>query len=93
MLLLIFSLMEIIKPLLIPFCFITAWVFILSLVVSLGLMVVDVINRAKTMHQIPCSNCQYFTNDYRLKCSVNPFQASTEAAISCQDYQVKENYS
>ena len=93
MLLLIFSLIEIIKPLLIPVCFITAWIFILSLAVSLGTMVVDVVHRSKTMHQIPCSNCQYFTNDYRLKCSVNPFQANTEEAISCQDYQVKENYS
>ncbi|MDJ0580351.1 hypothetical protein [Crocosphaera sp.] len=43
------------------------------------------------MHKIPCSNCQYFTNDYRLKCPVNPFQASTEAAINCQDYHKREN--
>ena len=93
MLLLIVSLIEIIKPLLIPLCLITAWVFILSLVVSLGTMIFDVVNRSKMMHQIPCSNCQYFTNDYRLKCSVNPFQANTEAAINCQDYQGRENYS
>ena len=93
MLLLILSLIEMIKPLLIPVCFITAWVFIIILIVSLGTMVFDVIKRSQTMHQIPCSNCQYFTNDYRLKCSVNPFQANTEAAINCRDYQERENYS
>ncbi|MGK7958023.1 MAG: hypothetical protein AB4063_22620 [Crocosphaera sp.] len=61
------------------------------LVSSIIGMIVDVIKRSKKMHQIPCSDCQYFTNDYRLKCPVNPFQASTEAAINCQDYQVREN--
>ena len=82
-----------IKPLLIPVCFIIAWVFIVILIVSLGTMVFDVIKRSQIMHQIPCSNCQYFTNDYRLKCPVNPFQANTEAAINCRDYQERENYS
>ncbi|MGK7959817.1 hypothetical protein [Crocosphaera sp.] len=42
------------------------------------------------MHQIPCSDCQYFTNDYRLKCPVNPFQANTESAINCQDYHQRK---
>ncbi|MGK7880883.1 MAG: hypothetical protein AB4060_12385 [Crocosphaera sp.] len=65
--------------------------FILVLGSSVIAMIVDVIKRAKKMHKIPCSNCQYFTNDYRLKCPVNPFQASTEAAINCQDYHKQEN--
>jgi hypothetical protein len=42
---------------------------------------------AKTMHQIPCARCRYFTNDYRLKCSVHPQIANTEGAINCRDYQ------
>ncbi|WP_279327060.1 hypothetical protein [Crocosphaera subtropica] len=42
------------------------------------------------MHEIPCSHCQYFTNDYHLKCPVNPFQANTEEAINCKDYQMRE---
>ncbi len=91
MLILIFSLINRIQTLIIPLRLITAWVFILVLSSSVIAMIVDVIKRAKKMHKIPCSNCQYFTNDYRLKCPVNPFQASTEAAINCQDYHKREN--
>lgn len=42
---------------------------------------------AKKMHQIPCSKCQFFTNDYRLKCTAQPYIANTEEAINCSDYQ------
>ncbi|WP_322744170.1 MULTISPECIES: hypothetical protein [unclassified Coleofasciculus] len=38
------------------------------------------------MHQIPCAYCQFFTNDHRLKCTVNPSIASSENAINCRDY-------
>jgi RNA polymerase subunit RPABC4/transcription elongation factor Spt4 len=43
------------------------------------------------MHQIPCHNCQFFTNNYRLKCTVHPSIANTEEAIDCSDYQPKTN--
>ncbi|ELS04432.1 hypothetical protein Xen7305DRAFT_00041650 [Xenococcus sp. PCC 7305] len=43
------------------------------------------INYIKKIHQIPCSNCVYFTGDHRLKCTVNPVNALTEDAITkCQ---------
>lgn len=44
------------------------------------------VNHLKRMHQIPCSSCAYFTGDYRLKCTVNPMVALSEAAIGCRDY-------
>ena len=44
----------------------------------------------RRLHQIPCSRCAYFTGDYRLKCTVDPFSALTEAAIDCPDYQPSE---
>nr|WP_232225199.1 hypothetical protein [Dactylococcopsis salina] len=44
------------------------------------------VKRSQIMHQVPCPNCQFFTNDYRLKCTVNPLVANTEQAITCQDY-------
>ncbi|MDJ0661524.1 MAG: hypothetical protein QNJ42_18845 [Crocosphaera sp.] len=91
MLRLIISFIPVIEPLIIPLCLITTWVFILMLVSSIIGVIFDVIKRAKKMHQIPCSECQYFTNDYRLKCPVNPFQATTEAAINCQDYHQRVN--
>ena len=43
--------------------------------------------RAKQMHRIPCTKCRFFTNDYRLKCTVNPQIANTEEAIGCRDHQ------
>ena len=38
------------------------------------------------LHQIPCSGCAFFTQDYRLKCTVNPITAMSEAAIGCNDF-------
>ncbi len=42
---------------------------------------------AKQMHRIPCTKCCFFTNDYRLKCTIRPKIANTESAINCRDYQ------
>ena len=44
-------------------------------------------DRIKTLHQIPCCGCAFFTNDYWLKCTVNPINACTEAAIACRDFE------
>ncbi len=49
------------------------------------------INYVKRLHQIPCSRCTFFTNDYRLKCTVNPYSALTETAINCSDYEANNN--
>ena len=54
---------------------------------SLWSMVTDGVANAKRMHSIPCANCQYFTGDYRLKCTVQPHIALTEEAIDCPDYR------
>ena len=43
----------------------------------------------KRLHEIPCHACEFFTNDYRLKCTVRPMVASTEEAIACPDFQPK----
>lgn len=67
-------------------CFAIAWLFILTLASTVYSAVKDTTARAKKMHQIPCSNCQFFTNNYRLKCTVQPMVANTEEAISCKDY-------
>lgn len=41
------------------------------------------------LHQIPCNRCVFFTNDYRLKCTVNPIKACSEEAINCIDFEPK----
>ena len=48
--------------------------------------IIDVVRRAKQMHQIPCTKCRFFTTDHRLKCTVKPHIANTEQAINCSDY-------
>lgn len=76
-----------------PFYGVMAWLFCAMIISSLILAIADVIKKAKKMHQIPCNNCEYFTNNYRLKCTVKPNLASTEMAINCSDYCVKKgNY-
>ena len=62
--------------LLIIFC---AWSIISPILAALA--------KAKQMHRIPCTKCRFFTNDYRLKCTVKPQTANTEGAINCSDYQ------
>lgn len=42
--------------------------------------------KAREMHRIPCADCQYFTGDYTLKCTVHPSTALSEDAINCPDY-------
>ncbi|MFN6568362.1 hypothetical protein [Dendronalium sp. ChiSLP03b] len=46
-------------------------------------------NYLKILHQIPCHACEYFTNDYRLKCTVHPIKAGSEQAIGCIDFEPK----
>ncbi|MBD2577422.1 hypothetical protein [Oscillatoria sp. FACHB-1406] len=91
MLTLFYNTVQILKPILVPLCFVVAWTFFLLLGWSLFSSIRDVLQRSKVMHDIPCTNCQFFTNDYRLKCTVRPHIANTENAIGCLDYRGKEN--
>ncbi|MFW9263350.1 hypothetical protein [Nostoc sp. CALU 546] len=80
-----------IEPLLVPICFVVAWTVIILVVWSLCAAARDSLTTAKQMHQIPCTGCQFFTDNYRLKCTVRPSIANTEEAIDCSDYQPKTN--
>ncbi|MFN6484076.1 MULTISPECIES: hypothetical protein [unclassified Nostoc] len=91
MLQLIFFLINGIQPLLVPICFVVAWTVTILLVLNLWTAARDSVSTAKQMHQIPCTGCQFFTDDYRLKCTVRPSIANTEEAIHCRDYQPKTN--
>ncbi|MDZ7965954.1 MAG: hypothetical protein RMY64_00350 [Nostoc sp. DedQUE08] len=91
MLQLIFFLINGIQPLLVPICFVVAWTVTILVVLSLWTAARDSVSTAKQMHQIPCTGCQFFTDNYRLKCTVRPSIANTEEAIYCRDYQPKTN--
>nr|WP_199349682.1 hypothetical protein [Nostoc flagelliforme] len=80
-----------IQSFLVPICFFVAWTVTILAVLSLWTAARDSVATAKQMHQIPCSGCQFFTDNYRLKCTVRPSIANTEEAIHCLDYQPKTN--
>lgn len=83
---LLHPLVDAIQPILVPICFVAAWAIVLMVVANVVAAVRSSTQRARTMHQIPCTGCAYFTNDHRLKCPVRPHEAQSEAAIGCQDY-------
>lgn len=86
MLQLIHSLLQFLDPILTPLCFFLAWTFILLLGWTLWASIRDTTQRAREMHRIPCTRCQFFTNSYQLKCTVRPSVANTEQAIYCSDF-------
>jgi hypothetical protein len=52
----------------------------------------EAVKTGKRLHQIPCANCQYFTGNYHLKCTLHPKAALTEEAINCLDYCSPNRY-
>ena len=86
--LILLHVMSWLQPYLGPICFCLAWS-----VVFLGLWQViaatrDGVQRAQTMHRIPCSDCSFFTNQAVLKCPLHPTEAMSEEAIDCLDFEV-----
>lgn len=88
---LLYFLVHAIRPFLVPICFFCAWTLMILLASSFWAAFRDGATRVKQMHQIPCNGCQFFTGDYRLKCTVQPSIANSEDAIDCLDYQPKTN--
>lgn len=87
MLQILYFLIQAIQPFLGLICFISAWTIMTLIAWSIYSAVKDGVATTQKMHQIPCTNCQFFTGDYRLKCTVRPSTANTEEAIGCLDYQ------
>ena len=65
------------------------WTTVVSLIIwRTGTITTKAITHLQRLHKIPCSNCSYFTGDYRLKCTVRPFEALSEQAIDCLDFEL-----
>ncbi|MBD2515007.1 hypothetical protein H6G93_08280 [Nostoc sp. FACHB-973] len=47
----------------------------------------DEIVSIKNVQQHPCKKCQFFHNNYYLKCAVHPSIALTKEALNCSDYK------
>ncbi len=85
--LIVLRLMQWLQPYLGPVCLVLAWGL-----VALGIWQVIVatregVQRAQTMHRIPCSDCSFFTNQAVLKCPLHPTTALSEEAIDCLDFE------
>jgi hypothetical protein len=80
-------LIHVLQPAIVPVCFVAAWILLLMAGWSTVSFMRDGVSRAKKMHKIPCTTCQYFTENYHLKCPVHPSIALSEAAINCRDYE------
>jgi len=84
---LIRHLVQWVQPILVPICVVVAWATILFAAWSVWSAMRDGVQRARQMHQIPCSECQYFSGNYLLKCPLHPKEALSEAAIGCRDFE------
>ena len=80
------QLIRAIQPILVPLCFVVAWVTFGLGAWGLWAAVRDSVRRAQQMHRIPCADCQYFSGNYLLKCPLHPKEALSEAAIDCRDF-------
>lgn len=69
------------------FCASFAWATLIFFILSIWFTLKQGINHLKKLHQIPCHACEYFTNDYRLKCTVHPIKACSEEALGCLDFK------
>ncbi|MGL5871776.1 MAG: hypothetical protein ACRC2R_05305 [Xenococcaceae cyanobacterium] len=45
---------------------------------------------SSVIDRIPCRQCQFFTRNPHLYCTVRPTEAMTENAIDCPDFQKKQ---
>ncbi len=86
MLTFVITLLGAIRPFLGVICLISAWLILALLVLSVWRFVTEGWARVRYLHQIPCSGCQFFTGDYRLKCTIHPAIANSEEAIYCADF-------
>ena len=81
------TLQPILQRCLVPVCFVAAWSLVLTVSWRLVSAIRYGIARTKRLHQIPCTDCQFFTGNYHLKCTVHPDSALSEQAIDCIDYE------
>ena len=83
---LLYPLIHAFQPIVPSLCLITAWTLVVLLMWTISIAARDGIATVRRLHQIPCANCQYFTGNYILKCTVHPTSALTSEAIDCYDF-------
>lgn len=76
--------------LLIPLGFVAIWAAVVCIISDSWKLNRKDMTRSKSIAQLPCKKCRFFTNNPYLKCAVNPHVAMTKAATECQDYLPRE---
>lgn len=80
------AILQLFRLYLVPICFLATWWLIAFSLVSLYRTYKNGIRQIQQLHSIPCSRCEFFTNDHRLKCTVHPDTANSDVAINCPDF-------
>lgn len=81
------QLIELVHLVLVPVCFVVAWGLVGLMAWNTISAIRDGLSQATVMHKVPCAECRFFTNDYRLKCPIHPRNALSESAINCSDFE------
>ncbi|OKH43905.1 hypothetical protein NIES2101_29405 [Calothrix sp. HK-06] len=79
----------VLRPVTAPLSFVTICALIFLMLRSMWVSTHIGMKNVKRLHQIPCPNCRFFTDDFRLKCTIHPTYALTEEAINCYDFCAK----
>ncbi|AFY42339.1 hypothetical protein [Nostoc sp. PCC 7107] len=45
----------------------------------------------KGLHQVPCKNCRFYSNNHYLKCAVQPSIVLTDEAKNCSEFSAKQD--
>lgn len=73
--------------LLIPICFVAIWAGVVCVISDTWKLSRKDMKTSKTIAQLPCKKCRFFSNNPYMKCAVNPYVAMTKAATECQEYR------
>ncbi len=70
-------------------CPLLIWLVLLCFFCAIFFAIQDGFSQLRKLHQIPCDRCAFYTGETCLKCTIHPYKAFTEAAISCEDWEAK----
>ncbi|MEH1945080.1 MAG: hypothetical protein V7L01_33360 [Nostoc sp.] len=70
-----------------PIGFISGWLIFLVILRKVRAYLDEkMVFPSKSLHKLPCKNCQFYSNNNYLKCAVNPSIVLTEEAMNCSEY-------
>ena len=77
---------------LIPLGFMMVWAIVVFIFSDIWPFARHKVLTIKHLPQVPCRNCQFFTNNPYLKGAVHPSTALTEQALNCSDYLPEDRH-